>query len=144
MIPDVIKSINDGALFNHCIRLTTVTIGNGLKEILGAWVLNNCTLLEDIVVIPNAVKMIEDHTLGNCSGSTTVTLDEGLEEIGEEACYSCTLLQHMVIPNAIKTIEDHAFRSCSGLTTVTIGIGLKEIGACTIMYCRLLEEIVIP
>jgi hypothetical protein len=74
----------------------------------------------------------------------TVTLGNGLEEIGESAFNSCTALQHIVIPNAVKTIKRGAFGWCSGLFFVTLGDRLEEIGEFSFKGCTSLHGIVIP
>ncbi len=62
------------------------------------------------IVIPNADKANKEGTFYDCSGLMTVTLGDGLEEIGIEAFYRCISLQSIVIPNADKTIKDGAYR----------------------------------
>ncbi len=56
----------------------------------------------------------------NCLGLTTVTLGDGLEEIGMSAFYKCTSLHEIIIPNAVKTIKEKAFYGCLRLTSVTL------------------------
>jgi hypothetical protein len=79
-----------------------------------------------------------------CSGLTTVTLGDRLEEIGERAFGYCKLLEHIVIPHAVMTIKKRAYRECSGLTTVTLGDGLEEIGEEAFRQYTSLGRIVIP
>ena len=55
----------------------------------------------------------------------TVTLGNGLDEIGEEAFRECLSLRHIKIPNAIKKIKDYAFSWCMGLTTAILSDGLE-------------------
>jgi hypothetical protein len=97
----------------------------------------------NISLLPQG-KAIERGVFQYCSGLTTVTLGDGLEEIGACAFGWCTLLEEIVIPNAVKMIEYSAFGGCSGLMTVTLGYGLEEIGACAFEDCILLEQIAIP
>ena len=80
------------------------------------------------MVIPNAVRAV--WAFMNCSELTSVTLCNGLEEIGVQAFDGCTLLQEIVIPNAIRAVKRKAFHDCKGSTRVTLGDGLEEIRAC--------------
>jgi hypothetical protein len=73
-----------------------------------------------------------------------VTPSEGLEEIGEESLYCCTLLEEITIPNNVRAIESWAFHDCTRLTRVTLGNGLEEIGSGAFMCCASIEEIIIP
>ena len=88
-------------------------------------------------MIPNNVRKISYEAFGHCRGLTTVTLDDGLEEIGEEAFNGCTSLQEIVIPNNVRKISFEAFIDCSGLTTVTLGDGLRtlERGHLMVAHC---------
>jgi hypothetical protein len=58
----------------------------------------------------------------------TVTLGNGLEEIGVLAFVYCTRLNRIIIPKAFKTIKYGTVENHSGLMAVTLGSGLEEIG----------------
>jgi hypothetical protein len=58
----------------------------------------------------------------------TVTLQDGLEEIGEKEFDGCTSLHEIVVLLTIKVIKKAAFYECSTLRTVTLHNGLEEIG----------------
>jgi len=53
------------------------------------------------------------------SGLTTITIPEGITEIGEMAFQGCKSLTTVVLPSTITKIGDYAFSNCA-LTTVTI------------------------
>jgi hypothetical protein len=74
---------------------------------------------------------------------TTVTLGEGLEEIGESA-FKYTSLESIVIPNAIRTIERQVFSGCTRMTNITLGDGVEEIEKFAFINCESLERVVIP
>lgn len=77
-------------------------------------------MVEDLV-IPNIVEVIKKKAFWSCSGLTTVTLGEGLQEIGASAFKRCTSLQIIAIPNDVGKIKEYACYECSGLTTVNLG-----------------------
>jgi hypothetical protein len=79
-----------------------------------------------------------------CSGLTTISLGDGLEEIGAGAFGNCTSLEEIVIPKAVKAMEDGAYSECSTLTTVTLGNGLEKNRAEALSNCTSLQEIVTP
>ena len=75
---------------------------------------------------------------------TTVTLHDGLEEIGEYAFQMCTSLRGIDVPPTVKSIGVAAFQECSTLTTVTLHDGLEEICEEAFSECTSLERIGIP
>ena len=66
-----------------------------------------------------ADKTIKKLEFLKCRGLTTVTLGDGLEQIGEYAFTRCELIHEINTPNAIKIIKKTPFFSCPGLTTDT-------------------------
>ncbi len=147
-IPPTVKWIKDRA-FNECSTLTTVILHDGLEEI-GREAFSCCTSLRGIDV-PPTVKSIEGSrfrwwygAFNGCSTLSTVTLHNGLEEIGEGAFARCTLLQGIDVPPTVKSIKDWAFRECSALTYVTLCNGLEEIGVGAFNECTSLQGIDIP
>jgi hypothetical protein len=163
IIPNAIKKIHEYT-FLSCSRLTNVTLCDGLEEIgyeafrltsiehihiplsvrlIDANAFSRCYFLREIV-IPNAVRAIKSGTFRNCSGLTTVTLHDGLEEIGVYAFRQCQLLSQIVIPNSVRAIYRGAFRQCSGLTTVILNNGLEKIWASAFKQCTSLVYILIP
>jgi hypothetical protein len=162
-VPPTVKSIKDYA-FGGCSTLTTVTLHDGLEEI-GGYAFFQCTSLRGIDVpptvksiksgafsqcslrvidVPPTIKSIKDRAFYQCSSLTTVTLHDGLEEIGVAAFRECTSLQRIDVPPKIKTIKKWAFCQCSSLTTVTLHDGLEEIGEEAFLECTSLERIRIP
>jgi hypothetical protein len=101
---------------------------------------------EDVihVIVHLSVKAIKYYAFWDHRELVTVILNDGLEEIGYQAFFSCTFLEPIVIPNSIRTIMDGAFSNCSGLMTVTLGDGLEEIGEEAFYKCTSLESIIIP
>ena len=91
-----------------------------------------------------SVRVIKDFAFKQCSTLTTVILNDGLEEIGEDAFSSCTSLRGIDVPPTVKSIKDFAFFQCSTLTTVTLHDGLEEIGEEAFQMCISLELIGIP
>ena len=50
----------------------------------------------------------------------SVTIPDGVTEIGESAFFQCTGLTAVTIPNSVTEIGGSAFSGCTGLTAVTI------------------------
>ncbi|MBR3621524.1 MAG: InlB B-repeat-containing protein, partial [Clostridia bacterium] len=59
---------------------------------------------------------------------TSVTIPEGIREIGESAFAGYTALEEVTIPDSVLIIGEGAFRGCVNLEGVTIGENVKYIG----------------
>ncbi len=68
--------------------------------------------------IPASVKAIGDSAFEGCRNLKTVTFNEGLETIGQEAFYD-TALESVVLPKSLKTIGNDAF-AWTKITKVTV------------------------
>ena len=72
-----------------------------------------------------------DYSLMGGPWSTSivsVTISEGIENIGKYAFSFCGKLTNVVIPNSVKEILEGVFRGCEGLKTVVIGESVASIG----------------
>ena len=99
---------------------------------MGEYAFSNCESIDEIF-IPKAIRAIKDNAFDGCTGMRTVTLGDGLEEIGKEAFGKCTSLQYILIPPTVKTIDDTAFKDCSNLTSVKFCEEIEEFVACEAM-----------
>lgn len=94
------------------------------------------------IVIPDGTKFIGNYALGYCQSLKSVTLNEGLEEIGTSAFCACAITS-IVMPSTLKKLGSSVFNSCNSLTSVTLNSGLKEIGS-AFSYCSKLTSLTIP
>ena len=51
---------------------------------------------------------------------TTVTIEDGVNEINDHAFWSCENLENVTIPKSVKYIHNAAFSECTSLKSVTI------------------------
>ena len=119
------------------LRNVTVTGGNILH---GAFY--GCTMLTS-VTIPDGVTDIGWYSFYNCSGLTSVTIPDSVTDIGRYSFYNCSSLTSVTIPDSVTDIGDEAFYGCSGLTSVTIGNGVTYIGEEAFVGCRGLTAVYI-
>jgi ankyrin repeat protein len=151
VVPGTVETIRENA-FSGCTALASVTLGNGIKSIGGAF--SGCTALLAID-IPGSVETIETRAFSECTALASVTLRNGLKSIGggqdSGAFGGCTALLSIDIPGTVETIAGGAFRECTALASVTLGNGLKTIGGNRFYYnsgafsgCTALLAIVIP
>ena len=62
-------------------------------------------------MIPKTVKSIKSNAFKNCDNLTSITLQEGLEYIGENS-FSETAIREIGIPTTVKIIGKNAFSNC--------------------------------
>lgn len=129
-IPSSVTTIESGA-FSFCNALKSVVVpgsvtklGDGTGHSDGVFF--GCKGLES-VTIPGSVKRLPRDAFSRCENLKTVTLGNGVEEIGQYAFGSCKSLESITLPDSVKSIEQYAFQSCENLTTATIGSGIKNI-----------------
>ncbi len=90
-----------------------------------------------------SVKRIGSYAFEWCEKLTSVTIEEGIEQIGDLAFYR-TGLKTVTIPSSVKYIGECAFFICTNLSSVTIAEGVEEIGCAAFFGCSSLKELIIP
>ena len=84
---------------------------------------------------------ISDGTFEDCHALTSVTIGDGVTNIGVHAFNRCISLTSIIIPNSIKTISTYAYRDCRGLKSVTIGNGVTNMGENAFSGCLNLDSV---
>lgn len=117
-------------VFDNCTNLSDIEIPNSVTEI-HQYAFNKCSSLSSFV-IPNSVKVLyRGSTFANCTGLTSVSISENLEELQGNTFANCTSLKSVVIPNKITKLAGSDFAGCTSLEEVTLGKSMKEIGGNT-------------
>lgn len=108
--------------------LVTVTLNEGL-EIIGAKTFNGCKNLRELTT-PSTLKVLgyegaayiyansassDIGVLQNCTSLSSVTLNEGLEIIGNNAFRGCSSLTSVTIPSTVEAMYMNVFEGCSSL-----------------------------
>lgn len=145
-IPDNVTSIGLNAFFG-CTSLQYNTLGNG--EYLGnnenPYVVLVSTISKEItkIDIHNDTKLIYSTAFKNCTALTSVTIPDGVTNIGEEAFSGCTSLGNIVIPNSVTSIGGSAFKDCTSLVSITIPNSITSIETRAFYNCSSLASITI-
>ena len=130
-----------------------VTIPGSVKNLSGATLEGYRGSLEDITFTPGDANFIKQD--GIIYGYNkllkiwdtsveTVTVPEGITEIGERAFAGCNSLVSVDLPESLVTLGAEAFRDRSSLTTITGGENITTIGEMTFMNCTSLKSIDLP
>ena len=77
-------------------------------------------------------------------GIKNISIQDGVESIGNYAFYSCSSLTKVTIGNSVKSIGYEAFALCSALKQVNIGDGVTSIGSSAFYGCSALTQVTIP
>ena len=81
----------------------------------------------ETINLPNSIKAIEKYAFWANHSIKKITLNEGLEKIGENA-FEKTKISSINIPSSVKEIGNGAFSSCYDLSQVALNEGLEKIG----------------
>ena len=151
-ISDSVTSIGNRA-FSGCSSLTSVTIGNSVTRI-GKLAFRFCEKLQDIYITDIAAwcnilgldNLMYDGSSNkklyiNNELATSITIPDGVTNIGGSAFKGCTGLTSVTIGNGVTSIGYAAFRDCAGLMSVTIPNSVTSIGDSAFEYCYKLVEV---
>ncbi len=112
-------------------------------------------------VVVTGGNYIEHHAFRGCTGTTNITLPEGLTTIGEQAfpsqltsinipstvtaiganAFKASKITSIALPDGMQTIETSLFENCSELTEITIGKGIKSIATNAFNNCEKLRTV---
>ena len=79
----------------------------------------------------------------NESAVETLSLPEGLTEIGSYAFKNCASLRDFVIPESVTQIWPYAFMSCTSLTRVDLPAAVLKVGAQAFASCSDIESVTV-
>ena len=130
-LPSTIRSMSQS--FYGCESLAELTLTDGITTLGESFY--SCPALIS-VNIPGSVKEIGSSDFKGCTGLTTVTLNEGTEEVSFDGC---TNLETINFPSTVKKVY---FRNCGKLETVTLQEGVERISSFD--GCSALKQINIP
>ncbi len=169
-IPDSVTEIEAEA-FSGCTALRTVVIGDSVESIESK-AFYQCSNIQSLTM-PCRLNVCDEiicstltsvhFTAGNGimrgyseanykktpwylsrNNALTVTLDDGITNIGDCAFRGCTGLTAITVPDSVTRIGSYAFSGCTGLTSFTIPDSVTDIGYCVFEGCTGLTSITIP
>lgn len=133
-VPASVREIGKGA-FACCKKLSEVCFGeNSALEKLGAVAFAWSGLYS--FTAPTCLRAVGQGSFYGCKQLACVTLNEGLEILGEEQCaddcdygvFEDSALASVTLPSTLKRIEHRTFRHCESLTTVQLSTVLEKLG----------------
>lgn len=95
------------------------------------------------VTINEGITQIGEYAFMDNISLTSVNIPESVTSIGRNAFYNCTALTKVSLPNGLTNIEPYTF-GYTGLTSINIPEGVVAIGDNAFVSCTSLSEITIP
>lgn len=133
-LPDTVTSIGTGTFYN-CANLDGYLVLSSSLTKIPKIAFNNCVNLkvEDKLVIPSSVTVIEDAAFARCSSLTgDLEIPDTVTSIGNNAFYGCSSLNgYLTLPSQLTVIPSCAFWNCSQLKVqggLKIPENVKSIG----------------
>jgi hypothetical protein len=129
-------------LFSNYENLKSITIKNFAEGTFNVYNSDGITISKAIKV--SATKTIGEGAFYNCTGLTTTSFPQGIEEIGTGAFYGCEKLAAIDVQATTETIGYGAYYGCKAAETVTLNAGIKEIGDYAFYGCEAFTTLTIP
>lgn len=138
VIPDSVTYVGEDA-FNSCNYLSSVQLGNGLTE-LPSGMFGFCGLKN--INLPDCITSIDDYCFVY-TDMETVVIPESCNVIGAHAFSDCHSLSTLTLKNGVKEIGSAAFMNCN-LTDIFLPASVKKIGSSAFDYQKLMNIQVSP
>ena len=138
--PIGITEINDYAFYN-CSSIERLVITDNVISVGEQAFMFNYNLTQ--LITGSGLKIIKNGAFRFCS-LPSVVLEQGIEQIGENAFSQNFDLEIVVLPDGVTEIGRGAFFNCPELKSVTLGVGITCINVSTFGGANKLESINIP
>ncbi len=143
VIPESVKTLENGAFSNNKSLKTVKFEGNGIKTI-GYGAFNGCDYL-DTINFPKSLQTIGEVAFTGCESLKNVDLSKtSINSLGKTAFRWCTILETLKLPNTLSTIPEELCMECTSLKNVVLGTNVKTIGKSAFYHCALLKNINFP
>lgn len=102
-----------------------------------------CRSLEKIT-LNEGLEVIGENTFKGCEKLESITLPSTVREIGDNAFEDCTELKEIIIPDSVEIIGNRAFGDCVSLEKITLGKGIRKMGEYCFANCEKITNAEIP
>lgn len=129
--------------FGGCDSLTSITIPSSVSDISTSG-LYDCSSLDEITISCGTSTTVPALGFSEFSNLKTLTIGEGITNIGPNAFADCESLTTVVMPNSVTSIGNFAFARCGSLSTIVLSNRLETIGTRAFTECDALTSIAVP
>ena len=143
ILPDSLTGI-DRQIFRNCSGFNgKFKLGTGTAN-LGNQIFRGCKNLTGELYIPGTCDTVNYYAFGNCTGFSSLVMEEGVNILGDSAFRGCyNISNDVVIPDSIITISKNAFRNDYNMQSISIGNGTKYIGNNAFENCSGIPSIIL-
>ena len=113
---------------------------NGNTYAIRKYAFSGCETLAT-VSLGNGVTNVGESAFSGCQSLLSVALGDKVTSIGNYAFFGCTSLCAVNLGNLLTSIGNSAFQNCGLLTAVTIPHGLQSLGGQAFLGCSSLKNI---
>ena len=101
------------------------------------------TNIEEYTILDDT-RVICDNAFENCNNLHTISIPNGVVEIGACAFHDCNNLASIKLPNGIKEIDGYTFSGCTSLVNIVLPQTLTALGYCSFIGCSSIKKIHLP
>ena len=132
-------------MHNYIVPDTVRCIGNMAFAISGRSTVYDNDIADGVlsVELPNGLQEIGDNAFYSCKCLTDIIIPDSVYRIGEAAFSACKRLERIIIPDRVCEIGEDVFRYCESLRSVVLGKRVPYIPRGAFVCCDNLEELVI-
>ena len=122
----------DTSAFQDCVKLTHLTIHEGLERI-GYRAFSGCNLLADTFFVPRSLKRIETYAFADCYTLTTLVwkarnCSTGVGESAEQSFfYRCNSLRKAIVDDSVEQLPSNVFYPMEHLEEIELPNTLREL-----------------
>lgn len=142
-----ITNPEDG-VFARQNNITNLTVGENILAI-GDYAFYGCATLQS-VSLANGLRDIGNGAFGECINlqSCNIASNANISAIGKDAFYNCRSLTDFTTPIGLRALGDNCFEGCTGLTSVNLTSGnamaLNRLGNFLFKDCSSLTAVEFP
>lgn len=130
--------------FVKCPKLTDVIFPEGCTlNYTSTYLFQECNSLKN-VVLPAAIKTMDNYTFNKCEALETVVMPAALTTLGTYTFNECTALKNVTFGNALTTFPGRTFSGCVSLESVELPKSLTKMNDYSLKMANGLKSIVIP
>ena len=117
--------------FTGCLYLKTVS----MKQVtaIGADAFMNCSALQTVTLSEGITELI-GASFARCTSLRSITMPVSLRKIGDRCFYGCAALEEIYLPEKLERIGEMAFIGCVGLKQIRLPASVSEIGDMGVGY----------
>jgi len=142
-LPSSVKHIGHGAFTENKLRFNECDGGYYLGSKTCPYILfmRPCDRGAQSILLHKDTRLIYSSAFKRCGRLRSVTLPDGLTEIGVDAFRECTSLESVRIPESVTLIGENAFAGCTSITELSLPKGRLELEAGAFMGCTSVKQV---